>query len=109
MPALPEATDVAQAMQGTGDVAQAMHGTGDVARAIGGTGDVARAMHGPGDVPPAFAGCDLASAVVRRGPGRSDVQRVRGAGPLRVLCPRSAGNAAWLVTSSLGGGLVDGD
>jgi urease accessory protein len=28
---------------------------------------------------------------------------------LRVLCPRAAGKAAWLVTSSLGGGLVDGD
>ena len=52
---------------------------------------------------------DVASATVRPGPGRSDVHRVRGAGPLRVLCPRAAGNAAWLVTSSLGGGLVDGD
>lgn len=52
---------------------------------------------------------DVASATVRPGPGRSDVHRVRGAGPLRILCPRAAGNAAWLVTSSLGGGLVDGD
>jgi urease accessory protein len=52
---------------------------------------------------------DVASATVRAGIGRSDVHRVRGAGPLRILCPRAAGNAAWLVTSSLGGGLVDGD
>jgi len=52
---------------------------------------------------------DVASAIVRPGPTRSDVHRLRGAGPLRVLCPRAAGNAAWLVTSSLGGGLVDGD
>ncbi len=55
---------------------------------------------------------DVATALVRPDfgrPGRSDVHRVRGAGPLRVLCPRAAGDAAWLVTSSLGGGLVDGD
>lgn len=50
-----------------------------------------------------------ASCVIRAGSGRSDVHRARGAGPLRLLCPRAAGNAAWVVTSSLGGGLVDGD
>lgn len=54
-------------------------------------------------------GQDVASAIVRPGPGRSDVHRVRGAGPLRLLCPRAAGNAGWIVASSLGGGLVDGD
>jgi urease accessory protein len=52
---------------------------------------------------------DVASAVVRPGRGRSDVHRARGAGPLRLLFPRAAGDAAWIVTSSLGGGLVDGD
>jgi urease accessory protein len=52
---------------------------------------------------------EVATAVVRPGPGRSDVHRARGAGPLRLLCPRGAGNAGWIVTSSLGGGLVDGD
>lgn len=52
---------------------------------------------------------DVATAVIGRGPTRSDVHRVRGAGPLRLLCPRAAGNAAWIVTSNLGGGLVDGD
>jgi urease accessory protein len=52
---------------------------------------------------------DVASAVIRPGRGRSDVHRARGAGPLRLLFPRAAGDAAWVVTSSLGGGLVDGD
>ena len=54
---------------------------------------------------------DVATAVIRPAPqaGRSDVHRARGAGPLRLLCPRAAGDAAWIVTSSLGGGLVDGD
>jgi urease accessory protein len=52
---------------------------------------------------------DVATAVIRRGPSRSDVIRSRAAGPLRLLHPRAAGNAAWVVTSSFGGGLVDGD
>ncbi|HEY5950816.1 MAG TPA: urease accessory protein UreD [Kofleriaceae bacterium] len=52
---------------------------------------------------------NVASALVRAGVGRSDVHRARGAGPLRLLCPRAAGDAGWIVTSSLGGGLVDGD
>ena len=52
---------------------------------------------------------NVASAVIGRGPTRSDVHRLRGAGPLRLLNPRAAGSAAWIVTSSLGGGLVDGD
>lgn len=51
----------------------------------------------------------MASALVRAGDGRSDVHRARGAGPLRLMTPRAAGKAAWIVTSSLGGGLVDGD
>lgn len=49
-----------------------------------------------------------AAAVVGRGPTRSEILRARGAGPLRLLCPR-VGGAGWIVTSSLGGGLVDGD
>jgi urease accessory protein len=52
---------------------------------------------------------DVASAFVRKGDIRSDVHRMRSAGPLRILSPRAAGDAAWLVTSSYGGGLVDGD
>lgn len=35
--------------------------------------------------------------------------RGRAAGPQRLLFPRRAGRAAWIVTSSFGGGLVDGD
>jgi urease accessory protein len=31
------------------------------------------------------------------------------ASPLRLLCPRNAGRAAWTYTSTFGGGLVDGD
>lgn len=50
-----------------------------------------------------------AQVVVRSGLGRSEVHRARAAGPLRLLTPRAAGRAAWVVTSSLGGGLVDGD
>jgi urease accessory protein len=54
----------------------------------------------------------VASAVVRARAAdatTSDVHRARGAGPLRLLTPRAAGKAAWIVTSSLGGGLVHGD
>ncbi len=47
--------------------------------------------------------------MIRQGPTRSDVHRLRPAGNLRLLNPRDAGNAAWIVTSSFGGGLVDGD
>lgn len=50
-----------------------------------------------------------AQVVVRPGIGGSEVHRARPAGPLRLLTPRAAGRAAWVVTSSLGGGLVDGD
>lgn len=51
----------------------------------------------------------IASALVRARGAISEVHRARGAGPLRLLTPRNAGNAGWIVTSSLGGGLVDGD
>jgi urease accessory protein len=50
----------------------------------------------------------FASALVRAREHRSDVHRARSAGPLRLLTPR-AGAAAWIVTSTYGGGLVDGD
>lgn len=53
----------------------------------------------------------IASVVVR---ARADaagsaVHRARPAGPLRLLCPRRPGGAAWVVVGNLGGGLVDGD
>ena len=47
--------------------------------------------------------------VVRAGDRRSDVIRARHGGNLRVLTPRHAGDAAWIVASSFGGGLVAGD
>jgi urease accessory protein len=43
---------------------------------------------------------------------RGDVsvaERVCAASPLRLLTPRNHGGAAWVFTSSFGGGLVDGD
>lgn len=41
--------------------------------------------------------------------GRSVVSRAFAASPLRLLTPRNHGRAAWIYTSSFGGGLVDGD
>jgi urease accessory protein len=53
---------------------------------------------------------EAVAAVVVRGDGdRSAVHRARPAGPLRLLCPRRPGPAAWIVAGNLGGGLVDGD
>ena len=54
----------------------------------------------------------------RPGRGRVAVERIRGrsvvcrayaTSPLRLLTPRNHGHAAWIYTSSHGGGLVDGD
>jgi urease accessory protein len=47
---------------------------------------------------------------VLRGPGgRSVVTRAYATSPLRLLMPKNHGSAAWIYTSSYGGGLVDGD
>ncbi|HKA86003.1 MAG TPA: urease accessory protein UreD, partial [Haliangiales bacterium] len=46
--------------------------------------------------------------VARRGAG-SAVVRLAARSPLRLLTPRNHGGAAWVVTTSYGGGLVDGD
>jgi len=51
----------------------------------------------------------VASVVVRGDAAGSAVHRARPAGPLRLLCPRRPGGAAWVFASNLGGGLVDGD
>ena len=40
---------------------------------------------------------------------RSVVTRARAASPLRLLMPKNAGTAAWIYTSTFGGGLVGGD
>lgn len=46
---------------------------------------------------------------VERIGGRSVVTRAYASSPLRLLMPRNHGDAAWIYTSSYGGGLVDGD
>ncbi len=47
--------------------------------------------------------------VVRQQGNRSVVTRAFATSPLRLLTPSNHGSAAWVYTSSLGGGLVDGD
>ncbi len=48
--------------------------------------------------------------VIRGGShGRSVVSHAYATSPLRLLMPRNHGHAAWIYTSSFGGGLVDGD
>ena len=49
-----------------------------------------------------------ALSVMRRG-ARSIVSRAYATSPLRLLTPGNHGHAAWIYTSSHGGGLVDGD
>jgi urease accessory protein len=49
-----------------------------------------------------------ALSVMRTG-GRSIVSRAYATSPLRLLTPGNHGRAAWIYTSSHGGGLVDGD
>jgi urease accessory protein len=58
--------------------------------------------------PPNLARGSGALAIARVG-GRSVVVERRAVSPLRLLCPKNAGDAAWTYTSTLGGGLVDGD
>lgn len=50
-----------------------------------------------------------ALTVVRGYDGRSVVTRAYATSPLRLLMPKNHGSAAWIYTSSYGGGLVDGD
>jgi urease accessory protein len=44
-----------------------------------------------------------------RAGARTVLRAARAESPLRLLTPRNHGHAAWVVTASLGGGLVDGD
>ena len=46
---------------------------------------------------------------VERSRGRSVVRQAYATSPLRLLTPRNHGHAAWIYSSSYGGGLVDGD
>ena len=68
--------------------------------------------------PPLLATAAQAARVPQAGRGRFTVERARGrsvvsrafaTSPLRLLTPRNHGHAAWIYTSSHGGGLVDGD
>lgn len=58
----------------------------------------ATAAHGRGEL-----------TVVRGREGQSVVTRAYSTSPLRLLTPKNHGSAAWIYTSSYGGGLVDGD
>ena len=46
---------------------------------------------------------------VERARDRSVVRRAYATSPLRLLTPKNHGHAAWIYTSSYGGGLLDGD
>jgi urease accessory protein len=66
--------------------------------------------------PPARAGQDSVSGrpgrgelEIIQGPHRSVVRRALATSPLRLLLPANHGHAAWIYTSTFGGGLVDGD
>jgi urease accessory protein len=58
--------------------------------------------------PPSIAPGCARIGVIRSG-ARSVVSRAYATSPLRVLTPANHGHAAWIYTSSFGGGLVDGD
>jgi urease accessory protein len=66
--------------------------------------------------PPAVLSADASEAcgrgrlaVVRGRHGRCVVTGAYATSPLRLLMPKNHGSAAWIYTSSYGGGLVDGD
>ena len=59
------------------------------------------------DAPPVIAGAGELG--VTRVGATSVVCRARATSPLKLLTPRNHGRAAWVFTSTYGGGLVDGD
>ena len=61
------------------------------------------------DAPSSMGVAGTAIVDVARGPRRSVVTRAFAASPLRLLTPRNHGDAAWVYSSTFGGGLVDGD
>lgn len=63
----------------------------------------------PGSPPAAWHTPAIGSVHVVRSGGRSRVVRAFATSPLRLLTPRNHGHAAWVYTSSFGGGLVGGD
>jgi urease accessory protein len=58
---------------------------------------------------PGLAGAGAGVVDVVRSASRSVVTRAYATSPLRLLTPRSHGQAAWIYTSSYGGGLLGGD
>jgi len=56
-----------------------------------------------------FSRSGFGELAVIRGPERSVVTHALAMSPLRLLTPRNHGHAAWIYTSTYGGGLVDGD
>jgi urease accessory protein len=64
----------------------------------------AEAGHGASSNRPGFGELE-----VIRGPQKSVVSRALATSPLRLLTPANHGHAAWIYTSTYGGGLVDGD
>jgi hypothetical protein len=46
---------------------------------------------------------------IERSGNRSVIVGLTAKSPLKILAPRSLGGAAWIYTTSYGGGLVDGD
>src|SRR5262245_60409912 len=67
----------------------------------------AAVVHPPSVI--ASAGPGRAFLAVTRRDRRSVVTRAFARSPLRLLTPANHGHAAWVYTSSYGGGLVDGD
>ena len=65
--------------------------------------------HGSRPVAEAAARPGSGRVAVERIGGRSVVCRAYATSPLRLLTPKNHGHAAWVYTSSHGGGLVDGD
>lgn len=63
----------------------------------------------PADAPSSIGAAGTAIVDVVRGPRRSVVTRAFAASPLRLLTPRNHGDAAWVYSTTFGGGLVDGD
>jgi urease accessory protein len=58
---------------------------------------------------PAAASPGRGEIVVSRAGRRSVVRKAYATSPLKLLTPANHGHAAWIYTSSYGGGLVDGD
>jgi urease accessory protein len=75
----------------------------------GGTRSVDRLAQSEFDAPGSFNRSGFGALEVVRGPQKSVVSRALAMSPLRLLTPGNHGHAAWIYTSTYGGGLVDGD